>query len=59
MFVLGNLVNTNQKHIRKRTGQHLYMRVEKKNRKGEVKIKDVKTFIGHDFCPFCGKKYIP
>lgn len=39
------------------TGQRIKLGFERKKKTGETVIKERNTFIGHDFCPFCGKKY--
>lgn len=42
---------------RNKTGQRIWVRYKYKKKNGDVIDKEVETFIGHNFCPFCGKKY--
>lgn len=39
------------------TGQRIWIRVKKMRRNGTEYTQDVRTFISHNYCPFCGKKY--
>jgi hypothetical protein len=50
--------NYNKRGISK-TGQYLTIFFkDKKDRNGNSKpVRPKKTFISHDYCPFCGKKY--
>lgn len=40
-----------------KTGQRIWIGIKKKRKTGEEYIKDERTFVTHDYCPFCGKKY--
>lgn len=41
-----------------KTGQRIQIGYKKENPKtGTFKRKEVKDFIAHVYCPFCGKKY--
>ncbi|HHT23140.1 MAG TPA: hypothetical protein GXZ87_07515 [Bacteroidales bacterium] len=39
------------------TGQRIDVGIKKKKRNGEEKIVNEKSFVAHNYCPFCGKKY--
>lgn len=41
----------------KKTGQGISVRYEHKKKDGTVTEKYRKSFVGHTYCPFCGKKY--
>lgn len=40
-----------------KTGQRLTLGCIRKKKDGTTVVKDEKSFIAHDYCPFCGKKY--
>lgn len=40
-----------------KTGQRLEVRRKRKKRDGSETEKVEKTFVAHDFCPWCGKGY--
>lgn len=50
LFDMSNIKNMSRPELGYKTGQRL--EVGYKNKK-----KVDKTFISHDYCPFCGKKY--
>ena len=39
------------------TGQPVEVSFEKKKKDGTTKTVYEKSFVTHDYCPFCGKKY--
>jgi len=39
------------------TGQRIWYTYDHKKKDGNIVVKSVKTFVTHDFCPFCGLKY--
>lgn len=49
-FNLDNISNINSKHTEFKTGQRVFVGI--KGRK-----KEEKSFVAHDYCPFCGIKY--
>lgn len=40
-----------------KTGQRIEIYYDHTMKNGEVRRKKRKSFVGHTFCPFCGKKY--
>lgn len=40
-----------------KTGQRITIGFDKKRRDGTVVLKEEKSFVAHDYCPFCGKKF--
>jgi Ni,Fe-hydrogenase III large subunit len=48
----------NGKEIENLTGQRIEIGYNHIKRDGTVQKKERKSFITHDYCPFCGKKYI-
>jgi hypothetical protein len=40
-----------------KTGQRLAINYDHVLKNGEVRKKNRKSFITHNFCPFCGEKY--
>lgn len=40
-----------------KTGQRIEYSITKKKRDGTVVQKTEKSFVTHDYCPFCGEKY--
>lgn len=40
-----------------KTGQRIDVYYNHTLKNGEVRTKKRKSFVGHTFCPFCGKKY--
>lgn len=40
-----------------KTGQRIEVGFKSINKKGQIVFKTKKTFITHEYCPFCGKKY--
>lgn len=41
-----------------KTGQSLYLHQQKVKKDGTVTQKRIKSFVSHDYCPFCGEKYL-
>lgn len=39
------------------TGQRIEYSYQHKKRDGSTIVKTAKSFVTHDYCPFCGKKY--
>jgi ribosome-associated protein YbcJ (S4-like RNA binding protein) len=39
------------------TGQSVHITEKYIKRNGEVTTRTRKTFVSHNYCPFCGKKY--
>ncbi|OSZ79303.1 hypothetical protein CAP35_13910 [Chitinophagaceae bacterium IBVUCB1] len=40
------------------TGQAIEIGYQKANKKGELQRKTEKSFVSHNYCPWCGKKYV-
>jgi len=58
-FVLDNIrtINNGKFEGLYRTGQALDIEYKYTKRDGAVIRKNRKSFVGHDFCPWCGVKY--
>lgn len=56
-FKLDNIVNISDRSKGTKTGQAIEIGVEHTKRNGTIIIKEEKSFVTHNFCPFCGKKY--
>lgn len=41
------------------TGQRIEIGYDHVKRDGTIQKKERKSFVSHDFCPFCGKEYKP
>lgn len=39
------------------TGQPIEVSFEKRKKDGQTKTVYQKSFVAHDYCPFCGEKY--
>lgn len=57
LFDMSNIKDMSGEVKQKKTGQRLTIVYSFLNKKGETKEKNEKTFISHDFCPWCGVKY--
>lgn len=52
-----NLANVSTSHNRyKYTGQSITYITEYKKRDGSIGKREGKSFVAHDYCPYCGKK---
>jgi hypothetical protein len=47
----------NGKDLENVTGQRIEIGYNHVKRDGSIQKKERKSFIAHDFCPFCGKEY--
>lgn len=56
-FELSNIVSMNKSNRTIKTGQAIRIGLLKTKKNGEKIQKAYKTFISHDYCPFCGTKY--
>lgn len=56
-FNYGNIQDTAAKNPTIKTGQGIEVGFVKTKRDGSKVDKTEKSFITHDFCPFCGLKY--
>ena len=58
-FDLSNIVSWEGNKIvaKGKTGQRVVIGIEYKKKNGEMAVREEKSFIGHDYCPYCGKKY--
>ncbi len=59
-FDLSNIISWDENNKRSRypkTGQRIVVGFDKKRKDGTVVSKEEKSFISHDYCPYCGKKY--
>lgn len=54
---LSTIVDYNSKNPINKTGQQLRIIYRHKRKDGIETEKTENTFITHNFCPFCGKKY--
>lgn len=54
---LSNIVNVFGDQEKKKTGQALEIGYKYKKKDGRETTKHKKTYIIHDYCPFCGQKY--
>lgn len=54
---LNNVCYLSDKKIPERTGQRLTISYERKLRNGRWKYESRKSFAGHKYCPWCGRKY--
>lgn len=52
-FDLMNISRIGATPKRHKTGQHVF--ITRKTKSGKEKTQ--KTFMGHEYCPFCGKKF--
>lgn len=49
----------NGKSIENVTGQRIEVGYDHTKRDGTIQKKEYKSFVTHDYCPFCGKLYKP
>lgn len=56
-FDLDNIQDTSLKNGIKMTGQRITFSYIHTMRNGKQVEKTGKSFVTHDYCPFCGKKY--
>lgn len=56
-FDLSTIAPINYKGSIQATAQAIEIMSEKKTRNGELKTVVRKSFVSHNFCPFCGKSY--
>jgi len=56
-FELSNIKSTSQKDGIVKTGQAISYSYEHTKKDGTKITKIGKSFVSHDFCPFCGEKY--
>lgn len=59
-FDMDNIKSTYENGYRNlfyKTGQRITIGFDHKKKDGTVVGKEEKSFIAHDYCPFCGKKY--
>ncbi len=60
-FDMASIVSWDENNKRSKyhkTGQRIEVVYDKTKKDGTIIKKEEKSFIAHDYCPFCGKKYV-
>jgi len=56
-FDLSNIQDISKSNPVIKTGQNIEVGYNHTMKNGEIRQKTRKSFVTHEFCPFCGKKY--
>lgn len=56
-FELSTIRDIDDNKSEPRTGQAIEYGYNHTKKNGEVVTKSAKSFVSHEYCPFCGKKY--
>lgn len=56
-FDLTNIEDVSKRNGVRKTGQKIEVYYNHTMKSGEVREKKRNSFVSHEYCPFCGKKY--